>query len=83
MSGSSWTFFIIGIALALFGLLRLGGGAAFIQRNFGINIGGTQTQINYRSGAPQPASEPKKTDWMGLAIAIVGLLTAIFSYLKG
>ena len=77
----SWTLVIIGLALALFGLLRLGG---VNLTNFGINIGGHQQQGNYTGdiGAPKPAGEPKKTDWKALAIAVVGLLTAVFGYLR-
>ena len=78
----SWTLVIIGLALTLFGLLRLGG---VNLTNFGVNIGGRLEQKIHTGdiGAPKPVGEPKKTNWMGWASLVSGLIIAVLSYLKG
>jgi hypothetical protein len=76
---------IIGILLILVGVAKLGSGTGgFSLKNIGLNIGGTSTQTNrvgnVRSG---PATVKNKPDWVGLAIAAIGLVTALVGLLKG
>jgi hypothetical protein len=73
---------IVGIVLFLLGLVKLGWSGGFNLRNFGISIGGNTTQT---TSVGNIASAPKssKPDWVGLAIAAIGLLTALVGLLKG
>ncbi len=75
---------IAGVVIFLVGLTKLGSSqtGGFSLKNFGITIGGTSTQTN-RVGnvAPEEASS-KKPNWTGLAIAILGFLTALLGLLK-
>jgi hypothetical protein len=74
---------IVGIVLFLVGLAKIGRSAGFDLRNFGINFGGTSTQT-IRTGDIAPAPhKSSKPDWVGLAIAAIGLLTALVGLLKG
>lgn len=77
---------IVGIVLFLLGLAKLGGSGGFNLSNFGINFGGEQNQTN-RVGNMAPeataANRSSKPDWAGLAIATIGLLTALVGLLKG
>jgi hypothetical protein len=75
---------IVGIVLLLAGLAKLGSsGGGFRLSNVGINIGSTSTQTN-KVGNVTPAvdAKSKKPDWVGLAIATIGLVTALVGLLK-
>ncbi len=76
---------ILGAILFLAGLAKLGSrqSGGFKLSNFGIFFGGKNNQ-NLRVGnvAPGPAKETKP-DWIGLAIAALGFLTALVGWLKG
>jgi hypothetical protein len=73
---------IVGVALFLAGLAKLGGGQSggFHLGNFGINIGGKTTQTNKVGDVHVEETRP---DWVGLAVAAIGLLTALVGLLKG
>lgn len=75
---------IAGVVIFLAGLAKLGssqtGGFSF--KNFGITIGGTTTQTNRVGNVAPEAASSKKPDWKGLAIALLGLLTALVGLLK-
>jgi hypothetical protein len=77
---------IVGIVLILVGLGKLGRSGGFDLSNFGINIGGEQNQTNRVGNVAPLANKSSKPDWVGLAIAAIGLLTALlglFQALKG
>ncbi|MGB6174821.1 MAG: hypothetical protein WBF43_00420 [Methylocella sp.] len=74
-----------GVVIFLVGLAKLRSGqtGGFNLRNFGISIGGKTTQkIEVGNVAPE-AAPGKKPDWTGLAIAVLGFLTALVGLLKG
>jgi hypothetical protein len=75
---------IVGVALILLGLAKLrSGGGGFSLSNVGINIGSTSTQTN-KVGNVAPAAaaaKDQKPDWVGLAIAAIGLVTALVGLL--
>jgi len=73
---------IVGIALILVGLAKLRSGVRL--SNVGINIASTNTQTNKVGNvAPAAAMKDKKPDWVGLAIAAIGLVTALVGLFKG
>jgi hypothetical protein len=74
---------IVGVALILLGLAKLrSGGGGFSLSNVGINIGSTSTQTNKVGNvAPAAAAKDQKPDWVGLAIAAIGLVTALVGLL--
>jgi hypothetical protein len=76
---------VVGALLFLAGLGRIGSrqSGGFNLRNFGINIGGTSTQTNTTGNVAPGAAKETKPDWIGLAIAGIGLLTALVGWLKG
>jgi hypothetical protein len=76
---------VAGVVLILAGLAKLGSSQSggFNLRNFGINIGGTNTQTNRVGNVAPEAAKETKPDWIGLAIAGIGLLTALVGLLKG
>jgi hypothetical protein len=76
---------VAGAVLILVGLAKLGSsqGGGFNLRNFGISIGGKTTQTNRVGNVTSSAAKVTKPDWIGLAIAGIGLLTAIVGLLKG
>jgi hypothetical protein len=75
----------VGVALILLGLAKLrSGGGGFSLSNVGINIGSTSTQTNKVGNvAPAAATKDQKPDWVGLAIAAIGLVTALVGLFKG
>ena len=75
---------IVGVALFLVGVAKLGSsGGGFRLSNIGFNIGSTNTQTNEVGNVTSPAkAETKKPDWVGLAIAVIGLVTALVGLLK-
>jgi hypothetical protein len=75
---------IIGVVLILAGLAKLRSrGGGFRLSNIGINIGSTNTQTNKVGNvAPAADAKSKKPDWVGLAIAVIGLVTALVGLLK-
>jgi hypothetical protein len=80
----SLVLIIVGIVLLLAGLAKLGSsGGRFRLSNIGINVGSTSTQTakvgNVASGAN---ARTKKPDWVGFAIAAIGLVTALVGLLK-
>jgi len=76
---------IVGIVLILLGLAKLrSGGGGLSLSNIGINFGSTNTQTNKVGNvAPAAATKDKKPDWVGLAIAATGLVTALVGLFKG
>jgi UPF0716 family protein affecting phage T7 exclusion len=75
---------IAGVLIFLVGLAKLGSNhtGGFNLRNFGINIGSTNAQ-NISVGNVPEAAQSKKPDWVGLAIAVFGFLTALVGLFKG
>ena len=73
---------VVGAVLFLAGLAKLGSSQSggFSLSNFGINIGSTNRQENTVGNAAPDAAKP---DLLGLAIAGLGLLTALVGWLKG
>ena len=79
---------VVGAVLFLAGLAKLGRSQSggFNLSNFGINIGGTNTQTNKVGNVAPDEAKETKPDWVGLAIAAIGLLTALVGlvgWLKG
>ncbi len=76
---------VVGAVLFLAGLGRVGSRqrGGFNLSNFGINIGGKSTQTNTAGDVAPSAAKDTKPDWIGLAIAGIGLLTALVGWLKG
>ncbi len=73
----STTLVVIGIVLILVGVTKLASSrGSFNLSNIGINIGSTNTQTN-KVGNVGPAPPTKKLDWVGLAIAVIGVITAL------
>ena len=77
-------FVIVGALIFLVGIYRMGssqnGGLSL--KNFGIAFGGSNTQ-NIKVGNVTPeTAKALKFDWIGLAIALIGLVTAIFGLFK-
>jgi len=72
----------VGAVLFLAGLAKLGGSQSggVNLSNLGINIGGRNTQTNKVGNVDAKETKP---DWVGLAIAAIGLLTALVGLLKG
>jgi hypothetical protein len=73
---------IVGAVLIAVGLAKAGQRGGLGLRNFGINFGGTTTQTN-KVGNVTPEPKSAKPDWVGLAIAAIGLVTAVIGLLKG
>src|ERR1700719_4085730 len=75
---------VVGAVLFLAGLAKLGSNQSggFNLSNIGINIGGTNTQTNRVGNVAPDAAKETKPDWVGLAIAGVGLVTAVIGWLK-
>ena len=73
---------IVGAVLIIVGLAKAGQSGGFGLRNFGMNFGGTTTQTN-KVGNVTPEPKRAKPDWVGLAIAAIGLVTAAIGLLKG
>ena len=76
---------VVGVALFLAGLAKLGSrqSGGFNLSHFGLNFGGQITQSTNVRDIGQGETKKTKTDWAGVAIAALGLLTAIFGWLKG
>ena len=77
---------IIGMTLFVVGLAKIGAGqsGAFnnVLKNFGINFGGSITQVNRQGNVGStPASGRKEFDWSGVIIAAPGVVSAVFGYL--
>jgi hypothetical protein len=70
--------FVFLIGLAKISANRSGGLKVpdLIQKNFGVNFGGTQTQTIKGAGAPSDATRPTGTDWSGVITASIGLIAA-------
>ena len=67
---------IIGVLLILMGAAKLGSG--FSSKSIGLNIGGTNAPTNrIRNIGSAPATVKNMPDWVGLAIAAIGLATAL------
>jgi uncharacterized membrane protein len=74
------TLVVIGVVLCVIGLAMLGSsqraGSSLLQKNFGFNIGSTNRQTN-TAGNGSGGDKKVKTNWVGLAISVIGFLTAI------
>jgi hypothetical protein len=75
-----------GIVLFFAGLAKIGagqsGGFNNVLKNFGINLGGSITQVNRQGNVSStPANGKKGFDWSGVIIAVLGVVTAVFGYL--
>jgi hypothetical protein len=76
---------IIGIVLLVAGLAKIGagqsGGFNNVLKNFGINFGGSITQVNRQGNVSStPANGKKDFDWSGVIIAALGVVAAVFGY---
>jgi hypothetical protein len=79
------TLVVIGVVLCALGLAMLRSSqrveSSILQKNFGFNIGSISTQTNT---AGDRAGNDKKAqpNWIGLVIAVIGLLTAAIGLFK-
>jgi hypothetical protein len=78
---------VVGIVLFVVGLAKIGagqsGGFNNVLKNFGINFGGSITQVNRQGNVgSSPANGKKGFDWSGVIIAALGVVSAIFGYLS-
>jgi hypothetical protein len=75
---------VVGAVLILVGLAKAGQGQSggFRLSNFGINFGGTSTQSNKVGNVTPESTKGGKTDWVGLGIATIGLVTAVVGLLR-
>lgn len=73
---------VIGAVLILVGLAKAGRSGGFSLRNFGINFGGTTTQTNKVGNVTLEPAKSAKPDLVGLAIAALGLVTAVIGLFK-
>jgi hypothetical protein len=82
---TSLILIVAGVVLILAGLAKLGSSQSggFNLSNFGINIGGRNTQTNRVGNVTPDAAKATKPDWVGIAIAGMGLLSALVGLLKG
>jgi hypothetical protein len=76
---------IVGIVLFVVGLAKIGagqsGGFNNVLKNFGINFGGSITQVNRHGNVSStPANGKKDFDWSGVIIAALGVVSAVFGY---
>ena len=76
---------VVGVVLILAGLAKLGSSQSggFNLSNFGINIGGRSTQTSRVGNVTSNPAKASKPDWVGLAVAGIGLLAALVGLLKG
>jgi hypothetical protein len=74
---------IVGAVLILVGLAKAGQSGGFSLSNIGINFGSTSTQTNKVGNVTPVAAKGGKADWVGLAIAAIGLVTAVIGLFKG
>jgi hypothetical protein len=69
---------IIGILLFVIGLAKIGagqsGGFNNVLKNFGINFGGSITQVNRQGDIGSPANSKRDFDWSGVIIAMLGVV---------
>jgi hypothetical protein len=79
------TLVVIGVVLCLIGLAMLGSsrhaGSSILQKNFGFNIGSKSDQSN-EAGNGTGGNKNAKPNWVGLAIAVIGFLTAVIGVFK-
>jgi hypothetical protein len=78
------TLVIIGVVLCVIGLGMLGSSqraGSSILKNFGFNIGSTSAQTITASDG-SGGDRKAKPNWVGLAIAVIGLLTAVVGLFK-
>jgi hypothetical protein len=73
----------IGILLFVVELAKIGagqsGGFNNVLENFGINFGGSITQVNRQGNVSStPANSKKDFDWSGVIIAALGVVSAVF-----
>jgi hypothetical protein len=75
---------VVGVVLFIAGLAKLGRGQSggFNLSNFGINVGSTSTQTNTVGDVTPDGAKGNKPDWAGIAIAGLGLLTALVGWLN-
>jgi hypothetical protein len=64
-------------------LAKAGQSGGFSLSNIGINFGGRNTQTNKVGNVTPEGAKGGKTDWVGLGIAAIGLVTAVIGLFKG
>jgi hypothetical protein len=74
---------VVGAVLFLVGLAKFGNRGGFNLLNRSFNIGSTNTQTIKTGNITPDTAKETKPDWVGLAIAVLGLLTALVGWLKG
>ena len=77
----------VGVALFVVGLAKIGrgqsGGFNNVLKNFGINFGGSITQVNRQGDVGSTRVNGKKEfDWSGVVIAALGVISAVLGYLS-
>jgi len=82
---ASGVMMLVGVVVFAAGLAKLGSSQSggFNLSSFGINFGGKITQSTKVGNVTPGAAKETKQDWVGLAIAGLGLLTALVGWLKG
>jgi hypothetical protein len=79
------TLVVIGVVLCVIGRAIFGksqsGGLSLSLRNLGINFGSKSTQ-NIRVGDVTAGDKKAKPNWVGLAITVIGFLTAVIGLFK-
>jgi hypothetical protein len=78
---------IVGITLFVVALAKIAagqsGGFNNVLKNFGINFGGSITQVNRQGNVGSAAANRKKDfDWSNVLIAALGVVSAVFGYLS-
>jgi hypothetical protein len=75
---------IAGALICLGGLAKLGSSqvGGFSLKNFGINFGGSITQTSRVGDVSPEAAKTHKPDWGAIAIAAIGLATALVGLFK-
>jgi hypothetical protein len=82
---TNFLLIVVGAVVFLVGLAKFASNQSggFKLGNFGVTIGGANTQTNRVGHVAPDAAKKTRPDWVGLAIAIIGLLTALVGWLKG
>jgi hypothetical protein len=75
---------IAGALICLGGLAKLGSSqvGGFSLKNFGINFGGSITQTSRVGNVSPETAKTHKPDWGAIAVAAIGLATALVGLFK-